>query len=205
MARQNSAMLFDLHLRFFWQSLLASVLCLSACTLVAAACNFPTRQPTVTPSPVSSPTAEPTLAASLAVSTATVPPAVPYDDAGAVLAGLCFSFLQTLGSHTLVLDSPADLTKLYDAVDTSKQCRGTVERKSFDFSKRQIVGYVVTGTGCSVDLFYDHTDVDDNAHQRIVMFRSQISGDCPYDLVHPIWLAVERQGYTTQIRLSTSP
>jgi hypothetical protein len=199
MARHNSAMLFVLRGRTLWQSSLAFAVGLFACALAAAACNFPVRQPTPSPSPTPSAAPSPTVEVT---EQPTQLPNVPYDDAGSVLAGLCFSFLQSLAEHTLVLDSAADLAKLYDAVDTSKQCRGAVERKSFDFSARQIVGFVAVGTGCGLDLIYDHTELDESAHQRIIVFRSRIDGDCPYDLVHPLWLAVERQGYATQIRVA---
>jgi hypothetical protein len=199
MARQNSAMLFAFRSRTLWQSFLAFAVGLFACTLASAACNFPVRQPTPAPSPTPSATSIPTVEVTEQPARL---PGLPYDDAGSVLAGLCFSFLQSLADHTLVLDSPADLAKLYDAVDASKQCRGAVERKSFDFSTRQIVGFMAVGTGCSLDLIYDHTELDESTHQRIILFHSRIDGDCPYDLVRPLWLAVERQGYTTQIRIA---
>jgi hypothetical protein len=200
MARQNSAMLFAFRGRTLWQSFLAFAACLFACTLAAAACNFPVRQPTPTPSPIPSATPLPTVEVTEQPARL---PSMPYDDAGSVLAGLCFGFLQTLSNHTLVVDSAADLAKLYDAVDASKQCRGAVERKPFDFSARQIVGFVAVGTGCSLDVIYDRTELDESAHQRTIVFQSRIDGDCPYDLVRPLWLAVERQGYTTQIRIAT--
>ncbi len=183
--------------------------CLFLAALSVLACNFPPGLPTVSPalppSPVSGPTPTP-------VET-TIPPTpvlsatLPFPDASSVLSGVCFSFLQTLDGKTVVLDSPHDLAAFYDQVDKSKRCRDTVERKDFDFSNYQIVGTVVTGEGCSIGLAYEGATLDDQAHQRVITFRAAVGGDCGYQLAHPLWLAVDRPapGYTTQLRISTSP
>jgi len=196
MARHKRAMLPDRR-RLPW-------LGWTACALIGLACNLPIGRPTATPAPVPSTTPTVEILPSLAL---TPSPTMPFPDAGSVLAGVCFSFLQALNGRTVVLDSPRDLAAFYNQVDASNQCRDSATRQSFDFSNQQIVGTVVTGEGCTVDLAYDSAELDDKTRQRTLVFRAVVRGDCPYDLVRPVWLAVDRPppGYTTQIRISGSP
>jgi hypothetical protein len=179
----------------------AAWLSLTACILAALACNLPTATsvPTATALPLPTPIV---LTASPGPS-----PTLPYPDANTVLAGVCFAFLQTLGGQTIILDSPRDLSQFYDQVDSSKRCKGAVERQAFDFSDRQIVGTVITGAGCAIGANYDRTAQDDAVKQRTIVFQVYVSGDCPYDLVRPLWLAVARPpaGYSTQFQISKSP
>ncbi len=165
------------------------------------ACNFPSIRypPTATPSPLPTATVLPP------TESFTATPGLPFDDAGPLFAGLCFKFLQTLSGQTLVLDTPDDLNALYDRVDQSKLCRDPAARQSFDFSARQIVGTVLTGQGCTLDISYLGDHLDDTTHQRIVLLSAVIGGDCEYDLVRPLWLAIERppEGYTTAIRFGS--
>jgi hypothetical protein len=175
--------------------------------LSAVACNLLSGRPTPNPTPLPSPVITPVEL----ISTPSPPPAptatLPFPDASALLAGVCFSFLETLDGQTVVLDSPRDLAAFYDQVDSSKRCRDTVTRQQFDFSSGQIIGTVITGMGCTVGVSYEGTERDDQAHQRTVVFRASVGGDCPYQLVHPLWLLVERPlpGYTTRVRVSRSP
>jgi hypothetical protein len=169
--------------------------------LSAVSCNLPTSLPTANPTLFPSPTS------TSVVVTASLQPApaatLPFPDASSILPGVCFSFLESLDGQTVVLDSPRDLAAFYDQVDKSQRCRDLVERQQFDFSNRQIVGTVITGMACTVDVRYESTEQDDQAHQRTLVFRAALNGDCPYQLVHPLWLAVERPlpGYTTQVRI----
>ncbi len=197
MARHNRAMLLDQRR---W------VRCLgwAVCALFTLACSLPIGRPTTTPAPVAS--ATPTAQAAPTIAW-TPPPTLPFPDASSVLVGVCFRFLQALDGKTIVLDSSRDLAAFYNQVDASEQCRDSAARQDFDFSNRQIVGTVVTGEGCAVDLAYDSTELDDKNRRRTLVFRVVVRGDCPYELVRPVWLAVDRppSGYTTQIRISGLP
>jgi hypothetical protein len=182
------------------RKILARSLWAAGFLLVVLACNL-LQEPTLTATP--GPTLTPSPSATAAIPTATL----PYTDANAVLGGLCYDFLQTLNGQTVILDSPADLSALYDRVDQSKRCPDAVPRQDFDFGPSQIVGTAVTARGCSLDARFDHIDLDDAARRRVVVFQLAVKGDCDYGLVRPLWLAISRPppGYTTQLRLSASP
>jgi hypothetical protein len=109
-----------------------------------------------------------------------------------------------LDGQTITLNSQADLNALYNKVDESELCRGRVERRAFDFSTRQIIGTAITGEGCGIDLTYERTDQDDSRQQRTIILRAAVTGDCPYQLVRPVWISIERpaSGHTTQIQIS---
>lgn len=164
--------------------------------MLAPSLESPTSTPIpfTPPSPSSTPEPTPT-------------PALPFPDASAIFEGVCFQYLRTLGGQTITLNSQADLNAFYNKVDESELCRDRVERKTFDFSARQIIGTAITGEGCGINLTYERTDQDDSRQQRTIVLRAAVSGDCPYELVRPIWMIVERpaSGYSTQLQISTSP
>jgi hypothetical protein len=162
----------------------------------ALACNFPTKQPTSAPPPTRLP---PTVTALPTIVLPTAEPGVPYIDVNTLFAGVCFNFLQTLADQTVVIDSERDLAAFYSRVDQSKQCVERVARHTFDFGGKQIVGTVVTATGCRINLNYQR--IEEGAQKRQIVFRRLVDGDCPYQLVRPLWLAITRpsQGVTTQI------
>lgn len=157
-----------------------------AVVLTATPITLLPTQPSLGPSPA--PTSLPTVT-------------LPYPTADAALDGLCFDYLRTLAGKTIILDSDADLTALYDQVDKSKLCDGPVIRGSFDFSGQQVVGSVFEDQGCDVTLSHESTTLDDSVQQRIITLRAQLIGDCEYDLLYPVWFAIERPPapYTTQI------
>ena len=127
---------------------------------------------------------------------------IPYINAKPVLPDLCFDFLKSLEGRSIVLDSAADLNALYDQADTSDLCPTTATRYEFDFAKYQIVGAVTSGTGCSLDLTYQATVADDLARTQTIELTHQVIGTCAYELVRPLWLAIERNGYTMSIKIS---
>ncbi len=169
-----------------------------ACNLLAQPSPTATHPPTASSTPV-----PPTPTAGTSpITTATL----PYPDVSSVFGGLCYNFLKTLRGQTLVFDSMADLSAFYNQVDKSKQCPDAAIRQPFDFTDSQIIGTVVTGKGCRLDLNYEQTETDNAARQRIILFREASVGDCDYELVRPVWLAIERPapGYTTLIRVTSA-
>ena len=160
-------------------------------TLTSTPIQLPTSDLTIVP--VSPPTLEPT-----PLPTVTL----PYATAESVLSDLCFDYLRTLAGKTLILDSEPDLIALYDQADQSKKCDDPVTRGTFDFTAQQIVGSVFVDQACDVMLSHESTTLDDSAHQRIITLRATLIGDCEYDLVYPIWFAIDRPPptYTTQIQ-----
>jgi hypothetical protein len=179
---------------------------LLACGLAMLACNFPTHD--LTPAPSATPALFVPTAASPGPDTPLPAPVIqlPYDDASPVFVGVCFSFLQTLAGQTLVFNTPAELAAFYERVNQSKQCRDVVAPQPFDFGTRQIVGTVILGKGCQIDTRFDRIDTDANARQRRIMFQATPVGDCGYDLVRPLWLAISHppDGYTNVIQLTST-
>jgi len=179
---------------------------LLACVLAALACNFPIHEQT--PAPSATPTLVVPTPAPPAPDTPLPTPRIqlPYDDASALFAGVCFNFLQTLAGQTLVFNTPGELAAFYDRVNQSKQCRDVVAPQPFDFGARQIVGTVATGKGCQIDTRFERIDTDANARQRRIVFQATPVGDCGYDLARPLWLAIARppDGYTNVIQLTST-
>lgn len=177
-----------------WYALLVAF-SLFACVVIAAGVSIrllTLRRTIVTPpaQPIPAVRAMPELILSVGI---------PYINAKPVVPDLCFDFLKSLVGRSLVLDSTADLTALYDQADHSKDCALPVTRFEFDFTRYQIVGAVTSGTGCSIDLIYDATIADDLARTQTIALKRRVIGACGYELVRPIWLAVERSSYVMSI------
>ena len=131
----------------------------------------------------------------------------PYSDASGLLEGVCFKYLVTLDGQTLTFDSAGDLNAFYNAVNDSKKCADAVQRRSFDFSNKQVIGTVITGEGCDISLAYDRTTQDDSLNQRTIVMQATIKGDCGYGLVQPLFIAADRppDGYKNQLSVVKSP
>jgi hypothetical protein len=136
--------------------------------------------------------------------TETLPPpmTMPYGDSSDVLKGACFAYLQTLDGQQISFNSQGDLATFFDNINRSKKCPELAPAQTFDFSARQLIGTVITGQGCGFVLAYDHTETDDSAHTRTIIIRAATSGDCPYGLVQPMLLSVERTDYKLQVRVA---
>src|SRR5262245_33811322 len=89
---------------FNWGQRGVSWLLLAALSVVA--CNLLSGRPTAIPTPLPSPLITPMEL----ITSPSPPPAptatLPFPDASTILAGVCFSFLETLDGQTVVLDSP---------------------------------------------------------------------------------------------------
>jgi hypothetical protein len=127
--------------------------------------------------------------------TETLPPTLdmPYADESAILQGVCFAYLQSLDGQALEFNSSGDLSTFYDTVNKSKKCPEVSARRTFDFSSRQLIGTVVTGQGCGIVLSYGGTTQDSGTHDRAISIHAELNGSCPYLLVQPILLSVDRQ------------
>jgi hypothetical protein len=125
-------------------------------------------------------------------------PGMPYPDVTAMFASVCYKYLETVADQPFALASDADLNAFYNRVDQSKHCSDSVLRHTFDFTAQRIVGTVVAGNGCGIDLTYVGTQAD-----QAITFRKTLQGDCPYGLVRQIWLAVPREGNLTLSITST--
>lgn len=132
---------------------------------------------------------------------------MPYQDVSGLLQGVCFKYLATLDGQSLMFDSAGDLNAFYNAVNTSKKCVGVVQRGSFDFSSKQVIGTVITGQGCGITLAYDRSTQDDGLKVRTVIMQAAFTGDCGYGLVQPLLIAADRPpaGYRNIVTVVKSP
>ncbi len=122
--------------------------------------------------------------------TATPDPLDGLEDARAVMAGVCFEAAYQRRDRPFVLRTEADLARLYNEIDQSEHCRRPVSRGAFDFlGGRALVGVWSYGVGCTAR----HTLTQQrDAAARTVTLRAAFSveGDCNYELIHPLWVAV---------------
>ncbi len=151
----------------------------------------PTSTPLITVTPLPTETPLPTLD-------------MPYGDVSGLLGGICFKYLATLAGQSLAFSSTGDLAAFFDAANQSKKCQEFILRPAFDFSTKQILGTILTAQGCGIVLHYDRTDEDDKAQMRIIIIQATPTGDCPYTLVEPILLAVDRPAAGFKLELSVT-
>jgi hypothetical protein len=147
-----------------------------------AACTLLVPEPTEVPPPL------PDLSTPAATSTA-----LPFAliDANPVMSGICFESAYDAAGRTFVLRSAEELNNLFNESDNSGYCRRPSPRGSFDFSGgRAIIGTWSRGQGCEAEHHITSVDIDDVARTFIIHARLVVEGDCPYELVRPLWLGV---------------
>lgn len=150
--------------------------------VLVAACSLLLPEPTLV-SPTVTPIFTPDPAATL----------LPFAliDANPVFSGICFESAYDAAGRTFVLRSAEELTSLFNESDNSGYCRHPSARGSFDFSGgRAIIGAWSRGQGCDAHHQIDRVDIDDVARTFIIRARLVVEGDCPYELVRPLWLGV---------------
>lgn len=172
-----------------WQALLF-IIGVSACTLTNDA-DHPTEVvtatipalPTETIFTPASPPATPT-------STPLVTFTGPYGNTTALLDGVCFEFLATLGGQTWAWTTPDDLAAFYDRADVSEACAAPVTRGTFDFTGQALVGVMSTAIGCDAAYRFIDMTQDDTARTQTITLQFEIQTGCPYELVEPLLMAV---------------
>ncbi len=128
----------------------------------------------------------------------------PYENAGALLDGVCYEFLYSLNGVTWVWTTSGDLTAFYDRADASGLCSSPVTRVPFDFSGHYLAGAVQVVTGCDAAHRVIDSVTDDSARTQTIVVQLTVRGDCHYELVQPLLIAVPRlsEGYTLRIVLT---
>jgi hypothetical protein len=124
-----------------------------------------------------------------------LPPSTPLPflliDANPVMSGICFESAYDASGRTFVLRSAEELNSLFDESDNSGFCRRPSVRGTFDFSGgRAVVGAWSRGRGCDADHRITAVDIDDVARTFIIRAQFLVEGDCPYELVRPLWLGI---------------
>ncbi len=119
------------------------------------------------------------------------------EDAAQVMAGVCFEAAYDARGRAFVLTSPIDHINFYDQVDASRLCRWPVERRPFDFAGgRALVGVWSYGRGCTASHEIVEAVRDPEAMTIRIVARFSTQGECSYELIRPLWLAVPgAEGY----------
>ncbi|MEP7285592.1 MAG: hypothetical protein ABI947_07480 [Chloroflexota bacterium] len=159
---------------------------------ITATASSGTPLPTETPQPSETPGP-----------TETPPPTLdmPYDDATMLLSGVCFKLLQTLAGQTISMNSGGDLATFYDSADKAKKCSEAATRQRFDFTSHQLIGTVIAAQGCGLGLVYNGTQQDDGTRTRTITIHVTVTGDCPYALLQPLLLSIDRTDYKTELQI----
>jgi hypothetical protein len=112
-------------------------------------------------------------------------------DANPVMSGICFESAYDAAGRTFVLRNADELNSLFNESDNSGYCRRPAVRGTFDFSNgRAIIGTWSRGRGCEAEHRITDVDIDNVARTFIIHAQFIVEGDCPYDLVRPLWLGV---------------
>jgi hypothetical protein len=114
-----------------------------------------------------------------------------WDDASAVMAGICFAAANDAAGRVFVLRDQGELDTFFGLADNSQLCPRPVARGSFDFSAgRILIGVWSAGVGCTASHDVRRFARDDMARTLTIRLRLMIEGDCPYELVRPFWIGV---------------
>lgn len=112
------------------------------------------------------------------------------EDARAVMAGVCFEAAYQRRDTPFMFRSEAELTRFYDEIDATQACAFPIERGAFDFGGgRALVGLWRYGVGCTAS----HALVQrrDPATRTLTLQTTlRFEGDCNYELLRPLWVAV---------------
>lgn len=112
-------------------------------------------------------------------------------DANPVMSGICFESAYDAAGRIFVLRSAEELTSLFDESDNSGFCRHPSVRGTFDFSsERAIIGTWSRERGCDADHRLTAVEIDDVARTFIIRAEFVVEGDCPYEMVRPLWLGI---------------
>lgn len=127
------------------------------------------------------------------------------EDVGEVMAGVCFEAAYDARGRVFVLTSPTDHINFYNLVDASRLCRWPVERRPFDFGAgRALVGVWSYGRGCTARHEIVEAVRDPAAMSIRIMARFSTQGECNYELIGPLWLAVPgAAGYSITLEVGT--
>jgi hypothetical protein len=110
-----------------------------------------------------------------------------------LMSGICFEAAYDAAGRVFVLRSAAELEAFYGLADNSRLCRRAVTRYPHDFAGGEVlVGTWTRGLGCTARHELLDAVRDDAARSLRLAFRFITEGDCPYELVRPLWIAVSQ-------------
>ncbi|MCA9907405.1 MAG: hypothetical protein KC519_02065 [Anaerolineae bacterium] len=116
----------------------------------------------------------------------------PWQDANAIMSGICFEAANDAAGQLFILRSADDLASFYDLADGSELCRHPVQRDPYDFGSGNVLaGFWNRGVGCIA--FHEVVEVlrDETAKILSIRLRFVTQGQCNYELVRPFWIGLE--------------
>jgi hypothetical protein len=152
--------------------------------------------PQATPPPVT-PAPEPTLDTWLPLITDTG----PFENAAALLDGVCFEYMRALDGQTWVWTTATDLAAFYDRADASELCPSPAERGVFDFGDRILAGAVTASVGCDAAHRVIDMTRDDTTRTQTLRVAFDVRAGCPYELAQPFLVALPRPAAGDTIRV----
>lgn len=174
------------------------LVCIGVCVLLSGCMLAP---PAATPTqPVPSPLPVATSTPTVQPSPSPIPPSptpaarLPdgFQDVSETMRGICFEAAYDAAGQTFILRNELDLMRFFDGVDNSRLCRRAIQRESFDFTGGTVIaGLWSIGRGCKAQHDILAVRRDEAAQTLDVDLKLIIEGDCPYDLVRPLWLGIE--------------
>src|SRR5690606_19262469 len=116
-----------------------------------------------------------------------------YSDVSPLMEGICFEAAFRLSGETFVLTGQTELDALYDRIDKLDVCAHRMTRRAFDFSGSRILAgtWTYAPQGCKAHHEIVQLLRDDAAKTLTLQYRLAVEGDCPYELLRPLWTAVE--------------
>lgn len=117
-------------------------------------------------------------------------------DAAPLFDDICFEAALALAGQPFVLTEQAQLDALYTRIDDSRRCARPIARQTFDFSGgRAVVGtWTYAQRGCTAGHDLIQMFRDDSARTMTLHYQFHVEGDCPYELLRPLWVTVEQVG-----------
>lgn len=123
-------------------------------------------------------------------------------DVTVLLEGVCFEAAHALSGQAFILTSQEQLNGLYDQIDSSQLCRRPIARQTFDFAGRTVVGtWTYSPQGCTARHELVRLRRNDENRVMTLRYRFAVDGDCPYELLRPLWVAVDNPD-SYEIRLA---
>ncbi len=120
----------------------------------------------------------------------------PLEDVSGLLEGICFEAALRLSGQVFTLKSQSELDSLYGQIDNLGICPHRMQRRTFDFGTgRAVLGSWTYATqGCKANHALNRLARDTTARTFALSYTFVVEGDCPYELIRPLWIAIEDAG-----------
>lgn len=117
----------------------------------------------------------------------------PFSDVSALMDGICFEAALAMSGQVFVLSEQEQLDLLYDEIESKGLCTRHIPRQEFDFSGgRTIAGtWTYSPFGCRASHGLRELWRDETTRTLTLRFSFEVEGDCPYELIRPLWIVVE--------------